>query len=102
MKYLKIILFYLFLFSGLQADENLKYFIIKAIDNNLQLNAERKTLESAKQNKNINRSEFLPSITISGNQTSSTSTNNNKTKQLFKSKNFIKISYSQKKLRCWS
>ena len=75
MKYFQILLFNLLLFSGLQADENLKYFIIKAIDNNLQLNAERKTLESAKQNKNINRSEFLPSITISGNQTSTTSTN---------------------------
>ena len=75
MKYFQILLLNLLLFSGLQADENLKYFIIKAIDNNLQLNAERKTLESAKQNKNINRSEFLPSITISGNQTSSTSTN---------------------------
>ena len=75
MKYFQILLLNLLLFSGLQADENLKYFIIKAIDNNLQLNAERKTLESAKQNKNINRSEFLPSITITGNQTSSTSTN---------------------------
>ena len=34
-----------------------------------------KNLESAKQNKNISRSEFLPSITISGDQTSTTSTN---------------------------
>ena len=43
--------------------------------NNLQLNAERKSLEAAKQNVIISRSEFLPSITISGNQTSTTSTN---------------------------
>ena len=43
--------------------------------NNLQLNAERKKLESSKQERNISRSEFLPSITISGVQTSKTSTN---------------------------
>ena len=43
--------------------------------NNLQLNAERKNFESAKQSKNISRSEFLPSITISGEQSSSTSIN---------------------------
>ena len=47
----------------------------KSISNNLKLNAERKNLESAKQKKNISRSEFLPNITISGNQTSTTSTN---------------------------
>ena len=34
-----------------------------------------KIFESAKQDKNISRSEFLPSITISGEQTSTTSTN---------------------------
>jgi Outer membrane protein len=37
--------------------------------------AERKILESSKQDKNISRSEFLPSITVSGSQTSSTSIN---------------------------
>ena len=41
----------------------------------MELNAERKNLDSAKQSKNISRSEFLPSITISGDQTSSTSSN---------------------------
>jgi outer membrane protein len=62
-------------FSSLQAEDNLKFYIEKALKNNLQLNAERKSLETVKQNKNISRSEFLPSITISGDQTSSTSTN---------------------------
>ncbi len=61
--------------SNLGAEENFKYFLNKALENNLQLNAERKSLEAAKQNKIISRSEFLPSITISGNQTSTTSTN---------------------------
>ena len=65
----------LFLFSYLHAEEKLAFFIDKAIKNNLQLNAERKNLESAKQSRNISRSEFLPSITLSGDQTSTTSTN---------------------------
>ena len=61
--------------SHLQAKDNLIFYIEKAIENNLQLNAERKNFESAKQDKNISRSEFLPSITLSGDQTSTTSTN---------------------------
>ena len=73
----KYILFVLLLLSSnfLQAEDNLKYYIKKALDNNLQLNAERKNFESAKQSKNISRSEFLPSITFSGDQTSTTSSN---------------------------
>ena len=62
-------------FTNLNAEETLKFYIIKAIENNLQLNAERKNLESAKQNKNISRSEFLPSITLTGEQASTTSIN---------------------------
>ena len=43
--------------------------------NNLKLNAEKKNQKSIKQNINISRSEFLPSISLSGNQSSSQSTN---------------------------
>ena len=75
MKKYILITFLLFSSSYLQAQDNLKFFIKKALENNLQLNAERKNFESAKQNKNISRSEFLPSITLSGDQTSTTSTN---------------------------
>ena len=72
----KFFIIFLFLyFSNLNAEINFNYYLNKAIENNLQLNAERKNLESAKQSKNISRSEFLPSITISGDQTSTTSTN---------------------------
>ena len=73
----KYILLILFLFSSnyLYAQSNLKFYIEKSLANNLQLNAERKNFESAKQSKNISRSEFLPSITLSGDQTSTTSTN---------------------------
>ena len=70
-----LIIFFILNFSIVYAEDNLKFYLQKAFENNLQLNAERKQLESAKQNKNISRSEFLPNITISGDQTSTTSTN---------------------------
>ena len=75
MKIIILTFFQIILFSSLNAEENLKYYINKAIENNLQLKAERKNLESTKQKKNISRSEFLPSITLSGDQTSTTSSN---------------------------
>ena len=75
MKNIFIIIFLLFFATNLQGQDNLKFFIEKALKNNLQLNAERKNFESAKQSKNISRSEFLPSITLSGDQTSTSSTN---------------------------
>ena len=75
MKIINILIFCLLSFNCLNAEENFKYFVNKAIENNLLLNAERKNFESAKQSKNISRSEFLPSISISGDQTSTTSTN---------------------------
>ena len=73
-KYLPIILI-LFSSTFLHAQDDLKFYIEKALENNLQLNAERKNFESAKQSKNISRSEFLPSITLSGEQKSTTSSN---------------------------
>ena len=71
-----ILITYLLFFSNyLQAQGDLKFYIQKALSNNLQLNAERKNFESSKQSKNISRSEFLPSVTLSGDQTSTSSTN---------------------------
>ena len=72
----KIILVTLFLLTSnyLFAQDNLKFYVEKALANNLQLNAERKIL-SSKQSKNISRSEFLPSITLSGDQSSTSSKN---------------------------
>jgi outer membrane protein len=75
MKKILILIISLSIFSNLKAEDNLEFYIEKALKNNLQLNAERKNFESAKQNRNISRSEFLPNITISGDQSSSTSTN---------------------------
>ena len=71
-------LFFILIFlicPPLSAETNVFFYINKAIDSNLILNAERKKLESTKQNKRISRSEFLPNLTISGNQTSTTSSN---------------------------
>ncbi len=75
MKKYFIIIILICSFSNLQAEDNLRFYIEKALTNNLQLNAERKNFESAKQSKNISRSEFLPSITLSKDQTSTTATN---------------------------
>ena len=75
MKKLIFFIYLIFFTNYLNAQDNLKFYIQKALSNNLQLNAERKNFESVKQSKNISRSEFLPSITLSGDQTSITSTN---------------------------
>ena len=75
MKKIIIFIFLSLLIFKVEAKENLKFFLKKAIDNNLELNAERKKLETAFQEKNISRSEFLPTITLSGEQSSTTSTN---------------------------
>ena len=75
MKKYILIIFLLFSSKYLFAQDNLKFYIERSLTNNLQLNAERKNYETAKQDRNISRSEFLPSITLSGDQTSTTFTN---------------------------
>ncbi len=75
MKKTILIILSLFISSNLFSESNLIYYVNKAVENNLKLNAERKNYESAKQKKIISRSEFFPSITITGEQTSTTSTN---------------------------
>ena len=75
MKKVILILFNVLFYQSLSAEENLKFYVKKAIESNLELNAERKNFESAKQSRNIAKSEFLPSITISNDQTSTTSSN---------------------------
>jgi outer membrane protein len=70
MKKIITVLASLLIFFNLQAEDNIKFYVEKALKNNLQLNAERKNFESAKQSKNISRS-----VTLSGDQSSSSSTN---------------------------
>ena len=75
MKYFIIIIISGFFFTSVIAEINLKFYIEAALKNNIGLNAERKNQKSIKENINISRSEFLPSLSITGNQTSSQSTN---------------------------
>ena len=75
MKFLLNIILISFFFTTVVADNNLKFFIDAAFKNNLELNAERKKQKSTRENINISRSEFLPSLSVTGNQTSSESTN---------------------------
>ena len=75
MKFLLNIILLLFFFNEVIAENHLQYFVDTALKNNLILNAERKNQKSIKENINISRSEFLPSISLSGDQSSSQSTN---------------------------
>ena len=75
MKKIFFIIIFSLLCTSLNAEIEFKFYAKKALDNNLQLKAERKNLDSAKQDRNISRSEFLPSLTITGEQVSSTSSN---------------------------
>ncbi len=72
---IKYLIAFLLFSNYLNAENHLQYFIDSALKNNLKLNAERKNQKSIKQNVNISRSEFLPTISLSGDQSSSQSTN---------------------------
>ncbi len=73
MKLLLNIILILSFFNMALAENDLQFFIDSALKNNLKLNAERKNQKSIKQNINISRSEFLPTISLSGDQSSSES-----------------------------
>jgi len=73
-KFLVFIIF-LFNFKILFAESNVLSFVERALKNNPKINAERENLKAIKQNANISRSEFLPSLTISGSQTSTETSN---------------------------
>ncbi len=75
MKIIFEIIILLFFFYSVLAKANLQFYVESALENNLELNAERKNNKSIKQNINISRSEFLPSVSLSGDQTSIQSTN---------------------------
>lgn len=71
-----IIIFFVILnLNHLYAENRVLFFVESALKNNPKINAERENLKSVKQNINISKSEFLPSLTISGSQTSTKSTN---------------------------
>ena len=74
MKFFLIFLIIVFKFNNILAQE-LIFFLVSAYKNNPQLKAERENLKAKKENINISRSEFLPSISLSGSIESSQSTN---------------------------
>ena len=70
-----IYLFLIFNFKFLFAENNAIFFVEQAIKINPKINAERENLKAIKQNQNLSKSEFLPSLTISGSQTSTETSN---------------------------
>jgi len=73
MKIILIILVLFLKFNSVLAND-LFYFLESAYKNNPKLKAERENLKSIKENINISRGEFLPSISLSGSVESSQST----------------------------
>ncbi len=76
-KFLTLLIF--FLFSNNLYAENLVKTLSDAFKNNSKLNAQRASFEASKQDVNISRGEFLPSVTLSGD--SATQNNTDRTNQ---------------------
>jgi outer membrane protein len=75
MKILFLIVLFFFKFSFGNAENDILFYVNSAFKNNSNLNAERENLKAVKQNINISRSEFLPSVSLSRTQTDTNSTN---------------------------
>jgi outer membrane protein len=69
------ILIILLKFSSLKAENSLFFFVNSAVEKNPKINAERENLKSIKQNINISKGDFLPSLTLSGSQKNTESSN---------------------------
>jgi outer membrane protein len=78
MKFFILIIIFIFNINSVFASEFLLY-LENAYKNNPTLNAERENYKAIKENINISRSEFLPSVSITGNQNSQQ--NSNRTNQ---------------------
>ena len=74
MKLFSLIFFIFFYFNFAFASNGLIFFLESAYKNNPKIKAERELLKASKENINISRSEFLPSISISGKIDSTQST----------------------------
>ena len=61
-----LIIFLAILYSNNSLAVSLEDAILQAYKNNPELNAERENLKASKEDVNISRSEFLPTITLSG------------------------------------
>ena len=74
MKNIFFIIFFCFFYTNINAQDIIKT-LSDAFKNNSKLNAERASLNATKQDVNISRGEFLPSVTISGNISSQEDSN---------------------------
>ena len=74
MKFFLLFAIFFFNFVNAFTANNLLFFIESAYKNNPKLKAERENLKATKENINISKSEFLPSVTITGSIDSSIST----------------------------
>ena len=79
MKFIIVTIIFIFNLNSVFASEFLIY-LESAHKNNPTLNAERENLKAVKENINISRSEFLPSVSITGSQNSQQ--NSNRTNQI--------------------
>ena len=68
------LIFIFFNLKSISSANDLIFFIESAYKNNPKLKAERESLKATKENINISRSEFLPSVTVSGTLDSTQST----------------------------
>ena len=75
MKLFLLLLYFIFNFNIVYSDTDLLFYLDSAFKNNLKLNAERENLKATRQDINISKSEFLPSISIIGTVDDTNSTN---------------------------
>jgi outer membrane protein len=75
MKIFFLTAFFLFSINFAYSAENLIFFLESAYKNNPRLNAERENFKATKQNVNISKSEYLPSVSINGKVNSTQSFN---------------------------
>ena len=74
MKKLLIIFSFIFFLQTNSFAVTLSKALLEAYKNNPELNAERENINVSEQNLNISKSEFLPSITVSGSKSSEETT----------------------------
>jgi outer membrane protein len=75
---MKFFLFILIILNNLTYSvkaESIIFYLQSAFNNNPKLNAERENVKAIKENINISKSEFLPSVSVSGNLDSVKNTN---------------------------
>jgi len=72
MKKFFVILSLMFFFQSNSLAVSLSNALLEAYKNNPELNAERESLKASKEDFNISKSEFLPSVTLSGSKSEET------------------------------